>query len=251
MGKNLELERSTVDLATKALEIDELLVSLARSPKALAEFMDTMPPDIENFLYAVDYGAACEAKFNELLAEEKARGLRSPPSTDNLSLRAVNNAPTGLTPEAMAPVLQNLAEGNPKAAHRMRNGEVGGLTSHLVGRFLELFDHDSNGVIDSYEFLHINRFFFTLANLEDLVEDPATTPEKAALDRTRTEEQGAETDPAEAEANVGIDALLNQRQAALWNELPKNLDGTVSLTSCWDYALCDFELNLLLDQTRY
>ena len=246
------MERPTHELVTKAHEVDELLVRLARSPKALAEFMTTMPPDLGSFLYSEDYAATCDAKFNELLDDEgKARGRPKPlPSTETQSLRAVQRAPTGLTPEAMAPVLQNLAEGNPKAAHRMRNGEAGGLTSHLVGRFLEMFDHDSNGIIDGDEFLHINRYFFTLANLEDLVEEPASTHENVAPRVARAVDEEAETDPAEAEANIGFDALLNQRLAALWNELPKNLDGTVSLSIFWDYVFSDFELILLLDQTR-
>lgn len=133
---------------------------------------------------------------------------------------------------AITPVLQNFVKDHPKAAQRLHKGGTGGLTPHLIDRFFELFDHDGNGVIDSKEFLHINRFFFTVANSADLPMDLASADGNTTLGvEVVTAKADIAVNPisVDAEANKATNALLAQRLSALWHVLPKHLMGRCRL----------------------
>lgn len=208
-----------------------------------------MSPKLGNFLHEEDYAATCDAKFKELLAANESV------QTSNMQPSSNTGQLSGLSLTAITPVLQNIVKDHPKAAQRLHKGGTGGLTPHLIDRFFELFDHDGNGVIDSKEFLHINRFFSAVANSEDL-----PTMDAASADGHTTlgvGEVAAKADIAvnpisvDAEANKATNALLAQRLSALWHVLPKTLDGTVSAEAFWNSVLDDYHLKVLLDQPRY
>jgi len=241
----------TNEPVSKAYHMNDFFDTLAKSPEALAAHMARMPPKLGNFLYTKDYAATCEAKFHEFLTDTERKEVLKKQLPSN------TNSGFGLSVSAMAPVIQFLVEGHPKAAHRLHRGESGGLTSHLVNRLLSKFDHDGNGVIDSSEFLHMNRFFYTLANFEhddDFPKDSTGAAGSATLGATDVTAQARnEVDPVsvEAEANKATNGLLAQRLAALWHLLPKTLDGTASADACWNSISEDYELKVLLDQPRY
>ena len=217
---------------------------LASKPEALAAHMSKMSPMLGNFLHEEDYAATCDAKFKELLADNESV------QTSNMQPSSNAGPLYGLSLTAIAPVLQNIVKDHPKAAQRLHKGGTEGLTPHLIDRFFELFDHDGNGVIDSQEFLHINRFFFAVANLEDLPMDAASADGNTTLGVGEVTEK-ADPISVDAEANKATNALLAQRLSVLWHVLPKTLDGTVSAEACWNSVLDDYQLKVMLDQPRY
>ena len=84
-------------------------MGLARDPKALAAFTARcLPADLRHFLFSAEgqFEASCSGKFDALLKENKGGVPVSAGQKER-----------GLTLDAMQPVLQNLAEGNPKVRY--------------------------------------------------------------------------------------------------------------------------------------
>lgn len=215
------VEDAGLDTATKASQVDDFLVSLARDAELLNMFLSKLPRDFQEFLDSADFAVDCSERFDTLLMKHGGGVLLEPdngksnsntPASKTLAEdgrggrydESKASEEFGLPLGTMGPVLLRLtkdginwkdgAKPGTKPTRSQQDGEsssgpqrrrvedssvevqqqhkeatIAGmhLTAHLCDRFLEIFDQDDNGVIDRREFYDVNRFFFTLAHLED------------------------------------------------------------------------------------
>eukprot|EP00613_Pedinella_sp_CCMP2098_P048309 CAMPEP_0171833336 /NCGR_PEP_ID=MMETSP0992-20121227/9835_1 /TAXON_ID=483369 /ORGANISM="non described non described, Strain CCMP2098" /LENGTH=379 /DNA_ID=CAMNT_0012448965 /DNA_START=293 /DNA_END=1432 /DNA_ORIENTATION=- len=129
-------ESGELDTATKASQVDEFLVSLARDPNLLNVFLTKLPSELKSFLDSADFMAACHQKFDALLADNGGGvplssavpsglaalsddGSRSRPLKDGaveLKGDSAEESDCGLSLKSMGTILVSLVEGSFRAS---------------------------------------------------------------------------------------------------------------------------------------